>query len=68
MSLSAPTPDAADSTNESKPAEGGGLTLMRLGLWTEDMRLKMKMMSMVVDDAKGGLTLRRFGYEPRKRS
>jgi hypothetical protein len=31
------------------------LTLMRLGLWTEEMRLKMRMMNQVVDDAKGEL-------------
>ncbi|WRT65700.1 uncharacterized protein IL334_002646 [Kwoniella shivajii] len=35
-----------------KPAEGAGLTLMRLGLWTEEMRLKLRQMSMVVDEAK----------------
>jgi hypothetical protein len=28
---------------------------MRLGLWTEEMRLKMRMMNQVVDDAKGEL-------------
>ncbi|WWC68620.1 uncharacterized protein I206_102550 [Kwoniella pini CBS 10737] len=35
-----------------QPAEGAGLTLMRLGLWTEEMRLKLKQMSLVVDEAK----------------
>ncbi|ORY24380.1 Spc98 family-domain-containing protein [Naematelia encephala] len=35
-----------------KPAEGAGLTLMRLGLWTEEIKMKMRMMDMVVDDAK----------------
>ncbi|WVQ93414.1 hypothetical protein IAU59_000485 [Kwoniella sp. CBS 9459] len=35
-----------------KPAEGSGLTLMRLGLWTEEMKLKLKQMSLVVDEAK----------------
>nr|XP_018264728.1 gamma-tubulin complex component 3 [Kwoniella dejecticola CBS 10117]OBR86886.1 gamma-tubulin complex component 3 [Kwoniella dejecticola CBS 10117] len=33
-------------------AEGAGLTLTRLGLWTEEMRLKLKQMSLVVDEAK----------------
>lgn len=44
MSLTAP-----DSTS---PAEGSGLTLLRLGLWTEDMKLKLQLMEMVVDDAE----------------
>ncbi|WVW80143.1 hypothetical protein I302_102118 [Kwoniella bestiolae CBS 10118] len=35
-----------------QPAEGAGLTLMRLGLWTEEMRLKLKQMNLVVDEAK----------------
>jgi hypothetical protein len=30
---------------------------MRLGLWTEEMKLKMRMMNQVVDDAKGELPL-----------
>ncbi|OCF44974.1 gamma-tubulin complex component 3 [Kwoniella heveanensis CBS 569] len=38
--------------DEDKPAEGAGLTLMRLGLWTEEMKLKLKQMSLVVDEAK----------------
>ncbi|WVR03818.1 hypothetical protein IAU60_000814 [Kwoniella sp. DSM 27419] len=37
--------------DEDKPAEGG-LTLTRLGLWTEEMRLKLRQMSLIVDDAK----------------
>lgn len=44
MSMTAP-----DSTS---PAEGSGLTLLRLGLWTEDMKLKLQLMEMVVDDAE----------------
>lgn len=51
MSLFAPTTDPPDE--DLKPAEGAGLTLMRLGLWTEEMRLRMRLMAMVVDDAKG---------------
>lgn len=50
MNLSAPSPE---DTDQEKPAEGAGLTLMRLGLWTEEMCLKMRLMAMVVDDAKG---------------
>nr|XP_031862932.1 uncharacterized protein CI109_001407 [Kwoniella shandongensis]KAA5530004.1 hypothetical protein CI109_001407 [Kwoniella shandongensis] len=45
MNLTAPT-------DEDKPAEGAGLTLMRLGLWTEEMRLKLRQMATVVDEAK----------------
>lgn len=45
---------AADSTT---PAEGSGLTLLRLGLWTEDMKLKLRLMETVVDDASCMLLL-----------
>ena len=45
--------DPADVDMEVKPAEGAGLTLIRLGLWTEEMRLKLRLMAVVVDDAKG---------------
>ena len=44
--------ESTDVDMEVKPAEGAGLTLIRLGLWTEEMRLKMRLMAMVVDDAK----------------
>ncbi|CAK9781244.1 unnamed protein product [Cutaneotrichosporon oleaginosum] len=37
--------------DESTPAESG-LTLIRLGLWTEDMRLKLRLMDSVVSDAR----------------
>ncbi|KAK8861575.1 hypothetical protein IAR55_002397 [Kwoniella newhampshirensis] len=37
---------------EDKPAEGAGLTLMRLGLWTVEMRSKLRQMAIVVDEAK----------------
>jgi gamma-tubulin complex component 3 len=54
MALTAPITVAENMIGpETKPAEGAGLTLMRLGLWTEEMRLKMRLMSNVVDDAKG---------------
>ncbi|TXT12871.1 hypothetical protein VHUM_01272 [Vanrija humicola] len=32
-------------------AEGSALTLLRLGVWTEDMKLKLQLMEAVVDDA-----------------
>ena len=51
MSLTAPNTDESSNT----PAEGSGLTLLRLGLWTEEMRLKMKMMVQVVEDVKSKL-------------
>jgi gamma-tubulin complex component 3 len=49
MSLTAPNTEETSHT----PAESSGLTLLRLGLWTEEMRLKMKMMVQVVEDVKG---------------
>lgn len=52
MSLTAPS--AEDGSHQ--PAESSGLTLLRLGLWTEEMRLKMKMMVQVVEDAKSEFT------------
>ena len=48
MSLAAPNTEETSHT----PAESSGLTLLRLGLWTEEMRLKMKMMVQVVEDVK----------------
>jgi hypothetical protein len=48
MSLTAPHTEESSHT----PAESSGLTLLRLGLWTEEMRLKMKMMVQVVEDVK----------------
>ena len=48
MSLTAPNTDETSH----QPAESSGLTLLRLGLWTEEMRLKMKMMVQVVEDVK----------------
>ncbi|OCF57900.1 gamma-tubulin complex component 3 [Kwoniella mangroviensis CBS 10435] len=39
-------------TDADQPAEGAGLTLMRLGLWTEEMKLKLKQMNLVVAEAK----------------
>lgn len=30
-----------------------GLTLLRLGLWTEEIKIKMRLMSEIVDDAMG---------------
>lgn len=54
MSLTAPT---LAEDGSSQLAEGCGLTLLRLGLWTEEMRLKMKMMVEVVEDVKSELLL-----------
>jgi gamma-tubulin complex component 3 len=48
MSLTAPSAEK----DFHQPAESSGLTLLRLGLWTEEMRLKMKMMVQVVEDVK----------------
>jgi gamma-tubulin complex component 3 len=42
------------NVESAAPAEGSGLTLLRLGLWTEDMKLKLRLMEMVVDDATSG--------------
>jgi gamma-tubulin complex component 3 len=44
-----------ESQLESSEEAGSStsLTLLRLGLWTEDMKLKLRMMSMIVDDAQG---------------
>jgi len=41
-----------NKSEEAGAKEGAGLTLLRLGLWTEDIKLKMRLMAMVVDDAK----------------
>ena len=48
MSLTAPSAEP----ESHQPAESSYLTLLRLGLWTEEMRLKMKMMVEVVEDVK----------------
>lgn len=48
MSLTAPNTEEGSH----QLAESSGLTLLRLGLWTEEMRLKMKMMVQVVEDVK----------------
>ena len=47
MSLNGP-----ERPGESSKGNDSTLTLLRLGLWTEDMRLKLKLMSVTVDDAK----------------
>lgn len=45
----------ADKADEGEGKKGveTGLTLLRLGIWTEEMKLKMKLMVQVVDEAKG---------------
>ncbi|WVQ74593.1 hypothetical protein IAR50_004194 [Cryptococcus sp. DSM 104548] len=42
----------APPADPDKAAENGGLTLMRLGLWTEEMRLKLRQMDAIVEEAK----------------
>jgi gamma-tubulin complex component 3 len=51
MSQSVPYPEGQEKS-EPKPEGETGLTLLRLGLWTEDIKLKMRLMAAVVDDAK----------------
>lgn len=55
------TAGAADSSEEPSSsaggagetmAEGSGLTLMRLGVWTTEVRLKMRLMSLMVEDCR----------------
>lgn len=41
-----------NTTSSNGEQAEGGLTLLRLGLWTEDMKLKLKQMSTIVDEAK----------------
>lgn len=47
--------DPSSSEASGQITEGTGLTLLRLGLWTGEMQLKMKMMVEVVEDAKSEL-------------
>ncbi|WOO83932.1 Spindle pole body component alp6 [Vanrija pseudolonga] len=42
---------ALTSPATGSAAEGSALTLLRLGVWTEDMKLKLQLMEAVVDDA-----------------
>jgi gamma-tubulin complex component 3 len=39
---------------ESLTSDASGLTLLRLGLWTEEIKIKMRLMSEIVDDATCG--------------
>lgn len=44
-----------DEQNEGSAdgfAPNDGLTLMRLGVWTREARLKMRLMSLMVDDCR----------------
>jgi gamma-tubulin complex component 3 len=43
-------------SDNGSPAGSGGLTLLRLGLWTEEMKLKMRMMASVVEVARSKLS------------
>lgn len=40
--------------------EGTGLTLMRLGVWTREVRLKMRLMSLMVEDCRCEFELSSF--------
>ena len=44
-------PSSSSSAAETM-AEGSGLTLMRLGVWTREVRLKMRLMSLMVEDCR----------------
>ena len=46
-------PESPSEALGERAGEESGLTLLRLGLWTDDMRLKMRYLAQVVDDAKG---------------
>lgn len=41
-----------NTASSSGEQPDSGLTLLRLRLWTEDMKLKLKQMSTIVDEAK----------------
>lgn len=51
-----PSSSASGGAGETM-AEGSGLTLMRLGVWTTEVRLKMRLMSLMVEDCRSELYL-----------
>lgn len=55
MSANAPRSDGSESIADLSSArdEESGLTLKRLDVWIEDWRLRMRMMSVCVEGAKG---------------
>jgi len=53
---------ASNQTNDfnsqnTKPSEGSGLSLRRLDVWVNEWRLRMRMMSVCVEGARGHFTL-----------
>jgi gamma-tubulin complex component 3 len=52
MSAEVPNPEGQESAHGQ--GDHAGLTLLRLGLWTGEIKLKMRLMAEVVDDAKSG--------------
>jgi gamma-tubulin complex component 3 len=54
MSQSVPNPEGQKAEDGSSVETG--LTLLRLSLWTEDIKLKMRLMALVVDEAKSELS------------
>ena len=49
-------PSNGKDGDEDQPgdlSEGSGLTLLRLGVWTRDARLKMRLMSVMVESSSG---------------
>ena len=52
MSQNVPNPE--EPATGARPESETGLTLLRLSLWTEDIKLKMRLVAAVVDDAQCG--------------
>lgn len=48
-----PTAESSTGGGVTDGSVEKGLTLLRLGIWTAEMRSKLRMMSELVDDAKG---------------
>lgn len=46
------TAGSSTDGDSNQVTDGTGLTLLRLGLWTGEMQLKIKMVVEVVEDAK----------------
>ena len=42
--------------HDSTSSDGKGLTLLRLGVWTEEMKLNMRYLASIVSDAKSELS------------
>lgn len=48
-------PDDAAADEGRRILEGSGLTLKRLGVWTREVKLKMRLMSLMADECAGEL-------------